>query len=169
MQCYAGCAGEGFLVIGQFLRGSSRSYETSLDRVGLALATGGVLGGVVVLLLVVAAGQRDPVSLLASWVLGTVFTTLGITAVAAPIWFALHLAGYRRAWHAAVIGALIAMILFVAGQTYGFGLLEAPPSDGRTLLYRWFSALATSGLLAIVSAGIAVAMWRVAYRPTEKD
>ncbi|PKP89394.1 MAG: hypothetical protein CVT77_17955 [Alphaproteobacteria bacterium HGW-Alphaproteobacteria-16] len=168
MRCYACRAGEGFLVIEPSMRGPSRRYETSLDRVGFALATGGALGGVVVLLLVVAAGQRDPGGLLASWALGTVFTTLGITAVAAPIWFALHLAGYRRAWHAAMIGAAIAMILFVAGQTYGFGFLEAPPSDGRTLLYRWLSALATSGLLAIVSAGIAVAMWRVAYRPTGK-
>ncbi len=143
----------------------SRTYETTLDRAGLALATGGILGGLTVLALVVAAGQRDPLSLAAAWILGTVFTTLGITAVAGPLWLILHLAGYRRAWHAAALGALVTMIIFVAGQTYGFGLFNAPVTDGRTLLFRWLSALATSALVAIVSALIATAMWRVAYRP----
>ncbi|MBX3595744.1 MAG: hypothetical protein KF783_14815 [Sphingomonas sp.] len=146
------------------MRGRSRSYETSLDRAGLALGAGGLLAGLAVLLLVVAAGQRDALSLVASWILGTVFAMLGITAVATPLWLVLHLSGLRRMWHAAALGALLAMIVFVAGQTYGFGLFDAPPSDHRTWLYRWFSALATSGLLAIVGAAIGAAMWRVAYR-----
>ena len=125
------------------MRASAPHYDTTLDRAGLALALGGALGGVVVLLLVVAAGQREPLSLFASWVLGTVFTTLGITAVGAPLWLILHLAGYRRAWHAAALGALVALVVFVAGQTYGFGLIDAPISDTRTWLFRWASALAT--------------------------
>lgn len=148
----------------QVMRAPAPHYDTTLDRAGLALALGGALGGLVVLLLVVAAGQRELLSLFASWVLGTVFTTLGITAVGAPLWLILHLAGYRRAWHAAVLGALVALVIFVAGQTYGFGLIDAPISDTRTWLFRWVSALATSGLLAAVSAGIALAMWRTAYR-----
>ncbi|MEG3179568.1 hypothetical protein [Sphingomonas sp. LT1P40] len=158
--------GEGFSVNEHVLRASPRSYETTLDRAGLALAAGGLLGGIVVLLLVVAAGQREVLSLGTAWVLGTVFTTLGITAVGAPLWLVLHIAGCRRAWHAGVLGAVLAMVIFLAGQTYGFGLFDAPPSDDRTMLFRWFSALATSGLIALVAAGIAVAMWRVAYRPT---
>lgn len=151
----------------QATRAPARSYETTLDRAGLALATGGVLGGLVVLLLVLAGGQRDPATLLAAWGLGALFVTLGIAAVAAPLWFALHLAGLRRARHAAALGALLAMILFVAGQTYGFGLFDAPPSDGRTALFRWLSAIATSALVAIAAAGIGAAMWRVAYRPAD--
>ncbi len=158
--------GEGFLVTEHAMRAASRSYETTLDRAGLALAAGGLLGGVVVLLLVVAAGQRDALSLAAAWVLGTVFTTLGITAVGGPLWLVLHVAGFRRGCHAALLGAVLAMVIFLAGQTYGLGLFDAPPSDGRTLLFRWISAAATSGLIALVAAGIAVAMWRVAYRPT---
>lgn len=142
-----------------------RSYETTLDRAGLALAAGGLLGGLMVLALVLAAGQRDVLSLFAAGVLGTVFTTLGVTAVAAPLWLVLHVAGYRRAWHAAALGALVAMVVFVAGQTYGFGFFNAPVSDGQTIFYRWLSALATSGIVAIVAAGIALVMWRVAYRP----
>lgn len=139
-------------------------YDTTLDRAGLALATGGLLGGFVVLVLVIAAGQRDMLALLAAGLLGTLFTTLGITAVAGPVWLVLHLAGYRRAWHAGVLGAVVALVMFVAGQTYGFGLFEGPPSDDRTMYFRWFSALATSAVIALVASGIAVAMWRVAYR-----
>ncbi|MFL9841656.1 hypothetical protein ABS767_11835 [Sphingomonas sp. ST-64] len=148
----------------QVMRTSAAHYDTTLDRAGLALALGGALGGIVVLLLVLAAGQRDILALFASWVLGTVFTTLGITAVGAPLWLILHLAGFRRARHAGALGALIALVICVAGQTYGFGLIEAPVSDTGTWLFRWASALATSALLAMVAAGIAFAMWRVAYR-----
>lgn len=147
------------------MRAPLRRYETTLDRAGLALAAGGLLGGGVVLLLVIAGGQRDPLSLLLAWLLGSLFTAIGITAVGAPLWAVLHLAGYRRAWHAALLGSVLAMIVFVAGQTYGFGLFDAPPSDARTALFRWMSAAATSALLALVAAGIAAAMWRIAYRP----
>lgn len=147
------------------MRARPRRYETTLDRAGFAFATGGGLGGVLVFLLVLAGGQSDPASLFAAWALGALFVTLGIATVAAPLWFVLHLLNYRQAWHAAALGAVLAMIVFVAGQTYGFGLLDAPPSDPRTMLYRWMSAAATSALIALVAAGIAVAMWRVAYRP----
>src|SRR5690606_25919340 len=125
-------------------------YDTTLDRAGLALALGGALGGIVIFLLVVAAGQRDAASLVAAWVLGTIFSALGIAGAGGPLWLVLHLAGYRRAWHAAALGAGISLILFVGAQTYGFGFLAAPDSDLRTALFRWISALGTSALLAIV-------------------
>jgi hypothetical protein len=141
-----------------------RAYETTLDRAGLALAAGSLLGGCVVVALVMLAGQRDPLALVAAWLLGTVFSLLGITAVAGPLWLALHLAGLRRARHAALVGAIAALAIFVGGQTYGFGLFAMPPTDSRTLLFRWVSALATSGVLAFVAAAIGVAMWKVAYR-----
>ena len=146
------------------MRAPAPHYDTTLDRAGFALALGGALGGIVVLLLVLAAGQREVTPLLASWLLGTVFTALGIAAVGGPLWLMLHLAGYRRAWHAGALGAAISLVLLVGAQTYGFGFLAAPPSDMRTWLFRWISALGTGGLLAIVAAGIALAMWRVAYR-----
>ena len=146
------------------MRGVTPHYDTTLDRAGIALALGGALGGRVVLLLVYAAGQRDPGALGAAWLLGTIFSALGIAGAGGPLWLVLHLAGYRRPAHAATLGALIALVLFVGAQTYGFGFLAAPASDVRTTLFRWISALGTSALLAIVAAGIALAMWRVAYR-----
>lgn len=146
------------------MRAPAPHYDTTLDRAGFALALGGALGGLVVLLLVFAAGQREVTSLAAAWMLGTIFSALGIAGAGGPLWLVLHLAGYRRAWHAAVLGALISLVLFVGAQTYGFGFLAAPTSDLRTALFRWISALGTSALLAMVAAGIALAMWRVAYR-----
>lgn len=140
-------------------------YETTLDRAGLALATGGALGGLVVAVLFAAGGQGGALGLVVAWLLGMLFMTLAIAALGGPPWLALHVAGYRRAWHAGLLGAVLAMLVFVAGQTYGFGLLAAPVSDAGTMTYRWLSALATSALVAGVAAGIAVAMWRVAYRP----
>ena len=143
--------------------GMRTGYDTTLDRAGLALATGGALGGLVAMLLVFAGGERDLLPLLAGGVAGAIACTIVITAIAAPLWWVLHRAGRRRAWHAAALGAAITLILFVAAQTQGFGLLGT--MGGAAAFYRWASALATSALLAIVAAGIALAMWRVAYRP----
>ena len=149
------------------LEAPSRRYETTLDRAGFALATGGALGGVLVLLLVLAGGEADIASLLTAWALGALFVTLGIAAVAAPLWLWLHVIGRREPWHAAALGAVLALVVFIAGQTHGFGLLDAPPSDGRAVLFRWLSAIATSALVALAAAGIALTMWRVAYRPAD--
>lgn len=149
------------------LRAPLRRYETTLDRVGFALATGGALGGMLVLLLVLAGGQADMTSLLAAWALGALFVTLGIAAVAAPLWLGFHVMGWRKPWHAAALGAALAMVVFVAAQTHGFGLFDAPPGEGRAALFRWLSATATSALIALAAAGIALAMWRVAYRPAD--
>ena len=147
------------------LRAPPRRYETTLDRAGFAFATGGALGGVLVALLVLAGGRHDAASLFAAWALGALFVTLGIAAVAAPLWLALHALGWRKPWHAAALGAALALIVFVAAQTHGFGLIDAPPGDARAALFRWLSAIATSALIALAAAGIALAMWRVAYRP----
>lgn len=139
--------------------------HTTLDRTGLALATGGTLGGLVVLLLMLAGGGTNALALLIAFPLGAVFSTLAIAGLGGPLWYALHRAGYRRAWHAGLLGGALTLAMFVAGQTYGFGLFAAPVSDAKTLMFRWLSAIGTSSLVALIAAGIAVAMWRVAYRP----
>ncbi len=63
-------------------------------------------------------------------------------------------------WSARISG----FALFLGGQTYGFGLFAMPPTDSRTLMFRWISAIATSMILAGMSAAIGLVMWRVAYR-----
>lgn len=144
---------------------SRRQYYTTLDRAGLALGVGGILGGFVVLLLAAVDGDMSGAGLVTLWLIATLSMPFIIGAIAGPFWAALHFNGFRRSWHAAVLAGSLVMVVLVAGQTYGFGLAQAPVSDGGTMFYRWISALATSGLIAIVAAGIAVAMWRVAYRP----
>ena len=141
-----------------------RRYDTTIDRAGLALGAGSALAGLVVLGLLLLGGQRDPLDLLRGWLIGSLFSAIAITAVGGPIWLVLHVAGLRRAWHAGLVGALIAMMLFTGAQTYGFGLLDMPSIDSRTWLFRWLSALATSALLAAFAAAIGAAMWRIAYR-----
>jgi hypothetical protein len=141
-----------------------RRYDTTIDRAGLALGAGSALAGLVVLGLLLLGGQRDPLDLLRGWLIGSLFSAIAITAVGGPIWLVLHVAGLRRAWHAGLVGALIAMMLFTGAQTYGFGLLEMPSIDSRTWLFRWLSALATSAILAAFAAAIGAAMWRIAYR-----
>lgn len=139
-------------------------YDTTIDRAGLALGAGSALAGVIVLMLVLLGGQRDPLNLLTGWLIGSVFSGIAITAVGGPIWLVLHVAGMRRAWHAALVGATTAMLIFVGAQTYGFGMFDMPEMDGRTWLFRWLSALASSLLLAGIAAAIAALMWRIAYR-----
>lgn len=138
-------------------------YHATLDRAGLALATGGALGGLVAMLLVFAGGERDPLPLLSGLIVGALASIFIITAIGAPLWLVLHLSGSRRAWHAAAIGGGIATALFVAGQAAGFGPFGSTGA-GAASVYRWISALATSALLGLVAAAIALAMWRVAYR-----
>lgn len=142
-------------------------YETTLDRTGFALATGALLGGLTVLVLVLLGGARDPLTLIGWFLIGSAFSAIAITAVAGPLWLVMHVAGLRRARHAAMIGAAAALAILVGAQTWGFGLLEMPPIDNNTLLYRWISAVLTSAVVAVVAALIGLAMWRVAYRPVE--
>ena len=144
-----------------------RRYDTSIDRAGLALGVGSALAGLIVLALLLLGGQRQPLNLFGGWLLGGLFSGIAITAVGGPIWLVMHVAGLRRSWHAALVGAATAMVIFVGAQTYGFGMLYMPEIDGRTWLFRWLSAVASSVLLAGLAAGIAAVMWRIAYRRNE--
>lgn len=141
-----------------------RRYEMSIDRAGLALAAGSVLAGGIVLGLLLLGGKRDPLSLVSGWLIGSLIAGIAITAVGGPLWLVMHVAGLRRARHAALVGAVTALAIFVGAQTYGFGLFEMPPMDSRALLFRWISAVASSAILALFAAGIGALMWRIAYR-----
>ncbi|RYD50534.1 MAG: hypothetical protein EOP60_11475 [Sphingomonadales bacterium] len=117
-----------------------------------------------VVALLLMGGTRDPVLLLKGWLIGSLLSGIAITAVGGPLWLVLHVAGLRRARHAGLVGAVTAMAIFVGAQTYGFGLFEMPPMDNSAWLYRWLSAIASSAVLALAAALIAVTMWRIAYR-----
>ena len=141
-----------------------KQYETSLDRAGLSLAAGGALGGLLTTVLVAAGRPESWLSLPAGFVIGAVITAMAVVAIGGPLWIVAHAAGKRGPRSAILLGAVAGFVLFLCGQTYGFGVFGMPPIDDRTLLFRWISALGTSVILAMVCAGIAWTMWRVAYR-----
>jgi hypothetical protein len=139
-------------------------YETSIDRVGLAIGAGGAMGGAIGVLLMAFAGTRAVGALAGGLLIGSLMTALSIIALAALPWALLHAAGRRGPLAAAILGAAIGFVLFLGGQTYGYGMFTMPEMDARTLLYRWASGFLTSLVMAAMAAGIAVVMWRVAYR-----
>ena len=141
-----------------------RGYETSLDRAGLALGAGGLLGGLFATALVLIGDTPGPLKLLLGFVLGALITAMAAVAVAGPLWLVAHAFGRRGPFMAALVGAVAGFALFLGGQTYGFGLFTMPPTDVQTLMFRWISAAATSVILAAMSALIGLVMWRVAYR-----
>lgn len=138
-------------------------YETSIDRVGLAIASGGLMGGAIAATMLAFAGSTVGAIALAVLV-GAIMTALAITALAAIPWTVLHATGRRGPASAAMLGAAIGFLLFLGGQTWGYGLFAMPAMDMSTLVFRWASGIATSLVMAAMAAGIAVVMWRVAYR-----
>ena len=139
-------------------------YETSLDRAGLAIGLGGLICGVFACVMAAVGGTLAPLPLIAILVLGTALAALGITAIAAAPWVLLHIAGRRGPGAAALLGAVIGFLVFLAGQTNGFYLFLVPEMDARTLMFRGLSATVTALAAGALAAGVAVAMWRVAYR-----
>ncbi|WCM25222.1 hypothetical protein NDN01_14200 [Sphingomonas sp. QA11] len=141
-----------------------RGYDTTLDRAGLALGAGGLVGGIVASILVAIGGAPSLLGIAVGFVVGAVITAMTVVAVAGPLWLVAHALQRRGPGTAALIGAISGFALFLGGQTYGFGLFAMPPTDSRTLMFRWISAVATSVILAGLSALIGLVMWRVAYR-----
>ncbi|UYY57703.1 hypothetical protein [Sphingomonas sp. S2-65] len=138
-------------------------YETSIDRAGLALGAGSLMLGLVTLLLLLPDGRHGAQALALGFILGTLLGALGLVAVAGPLWLVLHVAGLRGPVTAALAGAVLTVTLFVGAQTHGFGLFDQATTASGAALFRWVSALLTAGLLGVLAAGIALAMWAIAY------
>lgn len=138
-------------------------YDTSFDRAGLALGAGSLMLGLVTMLLLLPDGRYGAQSLALGFVFGTLLGALTLIAIAGPLWLVLHVAGLRGPVTAAMAGALLTVIVFVGAQTHGFGLFDQSAPANEAALFRWVSALLTAGLLGVLAAGIALAMWRIAY------
>src|SRR3546814_14270198 len=89
-------------------------YQTTLDRAGLALATGGVLYGALAMLLAARGGEAGVLTLIAVLVVGAVLAMLAITATFGPLWLALHASGRPGPGYAAALGAIVALVLGTA-------------------------------------------------------
>lgn len=143
-----------------------RGYDTTLDRAGLSLGAGALMGGAFASILVAIGGPPSLLGVAVGFVIGMVITVMTAVAVAAPLWLVAHALNRRGPATAALIGGLCGVALFLGGQTYGFGLFALPATDTYTLLFRWIGAIASCVILAGMSAAIGLVMWRVAYRRT---
>lgn len=143
---------------------TARHYRTSLDRAGFALALGAGLGGAFATLLVALGRPPTWLALPAGFAAGAIVASMAAVALGGPLWIVAHRSGRRGPWTAMAIGGLSGFALFLAGQTHGLGLLGAASVGSRAAMYRWTSAAATSAVLAALSAMVALAMWRTAYR-----
>lgn len=130
-------------------------YRTSVDRVGLALACGAALAGAAAALLVVLGGEGSARAALLALLIGAIFAALAITAIAGPIWLVLHLSGQRGPAAATASGAVIGFLLMLAADLSGDTQEPWPHMLGGALL------------AAALAGGIALVMWRVAYRRRE--
>jgi hypothetical protein len=134
-----------------------RDYRISIDRAGLALATGGATCGAIAAVLLALGGRHDLGTLASGLILGTIFSSLALAAVGGPVWLLLHAGGYRGPVTAALSGALIGFLLFLFGQIDLLGRGAAPPDA-------WLREIGSSLILAALAAAIALGMWRIAYR-----
>lgn len=141
-----------------------RVYRTTIDRAGLSLALGTVMGGLGAAALAGSGIGWTPAATALGMAAGMAVAAAIIVLIAAPAWLWLHRRGWHGAGHAALLGWTIGIVLLLFGQTHGFGLFAAAPSDLRTDQMRWISAAAVAALGALYPAVVALAMWRTAYR-----
>ncbi|MES2753180.1 MAG: hypothetical protein V4659_00795 [Pseudomonadota bacterium] len=135
-------------------------YRATLDRAGWALALGGGLVGVGVVIVALASGTTAPPALAGLGIGGTVAGRLAIAGLGGPVWLAVPRRGPVAA---GVTGAIIAAFLTLAVLTKGFGA-ALPVADAATLSAIWTSAAASSAVAGFLGALIALAMWLVSYR-----
>ncbi|MET3725236.1 hypothetical protein [Sphingomonas trueperi] len=145
--------------------GAGGQLGTNGKQIAKALAAGSTLGGLLILLLLIAAGQRAPLALLAGWAVGTLFAGLALAAVGGPIWLLLHAIGLRRGRYAAAVTGLLGLGLFVGAQS-GEGMFSLAPIDTRSWLLGLAFKLAQAAAVTLLAGGIGFGMWRIAYRPT---
>lgn len=145
--------------------GATRDYRTSIEGVGKALGVGSTLGGLLILMLLIGAGQRAPLALGAGLLLGGLFTGIALAAVGGPIWLVLHVLGLRRGRCAALVTGMLGLGLYLGAQGYGTALYTIAPIDTRSWLLGLLLKIAQSLVVALLAGGIGLAMWRIAYRP----
>lgn len=134
-------------------------YTITPDRAGHALAAGGLAIGMATVMLLVAGGAREAASLAIAAMLGSFLGLIAIVAVGGPVWLACHALGRVGPRSAASAGFAIALLLA------GFAQALSPADETAGAAWaRGVTAVASSLGIALIGAGVAVLMWRIAYR-----
>ena len=138
--------------------GAVQQYQVTLDRAGHAIAAGGLAVSTVATGVLFASGVRDTGSLLSAAFVSAFLGIVAIVAVGGPIWLALHALGRRGPAAAAGAGFGAALLLAL----FAVALM---PANGGGMLERAVAAIATVLGVGGIGAGVALLMWRIAYRP----
>ena len=141
--------------------GGGPHYRTTLDRAGLALATGGLLYGVLAMLVAMGSASGAGV-LIEVLVVGTLLAMCAITASFGPLWLALHASGRRGPGHAAALGGVVALALWAAAAEDALKSYAFAPSGVAAI--GWLRAIGVALIFTAIAATVALVMWRVAYR-----
>ncbi|WP_326525496.1 hypothetical protein [Sphingomonas sp.] len=138
-----------------FRRGAPPYYVTSPDRLGLALASGSGIMGVLAAVLSALGGERAPAAIGVIAIGGALIACVGIVLVFGPVWFALHRAERRGPLTAAAVAGTLAFGLTTIALMIG--------SDPREATL-WAMAAITALPPALAAAATGAAMQRIAYR-----
>jgi len=141
--------------------GGGPHYRTTLDRAGLALATGGLLYGVLAMLVGMRSGAGAG-ALIEILLVGTLLAMCAITASFGPLWLALHASGRRGPGHAAALGGAVALALWGAAAQDVLASYAYPGAGEAATA--WLRAIGAALIFAAIAAAVALVMWRVAYR-----
>lgn len=143
-----------------------RSYETSLDRTGLAIGFGSVVSGFVAVALASGGGgMSGPLGSVAAFLIGAIAAAFAITGVAGPLWLVCHATNRRGPGYAALVGFATGLALLLLGQ---FGSTTGVDVEPREIAYRRLSTIAIATMLGVAAAVTSLGMWRVAYRRIDR-
>ena len=141
-------------------RGAAPRYTITPDRAGHAVAAGGFAIGATSLALLAFNGARGASSLVSAAMIATFFGVVAIVAVGGPIWLACHVLGRRGPGSAAGAGFGAALLLAAFAQA----LMPPSSADADAAWAAAVNAVASSLGIALIGAGVALLMWRIAYR-----
>lgn len=143
-------------------------YETTLGRAALALLAAAICGAAYLTILVLT-DQIDFFALHAVAFLG-----LGSLVLALPVWWLLHRLGQRTPFQAAICGATLSLVSYLACRKLNWRYLAAhfmgpaPVSDSVGAGY-WPAMIEAAVWVSIAGAIAALVMWRIAYRPARNE
>lgn len=99
----------------------------------------------------------------------------GLLIFGAPVWRVLHVSGHRQWYHAVLAGFAVPFTVILASTT-GFFTGQADGQwssfadggqqwiDGTITMFGLFIAFRTSSIIGVMGAGVALFIWKVAYR-----
>jgi hypothetical protein len=143
-------------------------YETTFGRATLALLAVAICGAAYLTILALT----DQIDFFALNVAG--FLGLGPLLLAVPVWWLLHRLDQRTPIQAAICGAALSLVSYLAWRDFIWRFLAAhfmgpaPISDSLGAGC-WPAMIEAAVWCSIAGAGAGLVMWRIAYRPVGNE